>query len=303
MKRYMKIVACFACVLWSVNVSKLYAFSGGPPDGRTGSPADVLTCQDGCHDSFALNTGTATFSLSDPGSYTLGETLSISISFSNSSTAKHGFELSALDANNNHVGTFSNVDGNTQTTDGNGNYIKHTSAGSSQSGNAGWNVQWTAPVSGVQDPVTFYAAGNEADGSGTNKGDYIYTTTRNITATASVTPTPLATPTPMATPTPAVCVAESVELSSHKLKLKRGESDVMTVTVTGENGCPVEGETVTAKVSRAGKKRISISSGEVTDENGQAEFTVTARAKAGNAVVRFKVNGLKEKMIVKVRKK
>src|SRR3990167_8912878 len=165
--------------IMGIGVSTLFAYSGGPPDGRTGSPADSLqTCNDtGCHNNYALNSGSAAFSISAPSSYTLGETLSISISFSNSSTAKHGFELSALDTNNNHVGIFSSVDGDDNTQTSNGDYIKHTSAGSSQSGNASWNVQWTAPTSEVQNPVTFYAAGNEANGDGTNQGDYIYTIT------------------------------------------------------------------------------------------------------------------------------
>src|SRR3989338_6916959 len=37
--------------------------------------------------------------ISAPSIYTLGEVLNITVSFSNSNTAKHGFELSALDAN------------------------------------------------------------------------------------------------------------------------------------------------------------------------------------------------------------
>ena len=198
-----------------LNVNTVFAFSGGPPDGRTGSPADsLLTCNDtGCHNNYALNSGSAAFSISAPSSYTLGETLSISISFSNSSTAKHGFELSALDTNNNHVGIFSSVDGDDNTQTSNGDYIKHTSAGSSQSGNASWNVQWTAPTSEVQNPVTFYAAGNEANGDGTNQGDYIYTITAQSSMFATTpTTTPTATPStiPVATPTPTLTLSEGI---------------------------------------------------------------------------------------------
>ncbi|MBM2834368.1 MAG: Branched-chain amino acid transporter, amino acid-binding protein [Candidatus Brocadiaceae bacterium] len=192
---------------------KIFAYSSGPPDGRTGSPADGFqTCNDiGCHNSYPLNSGSAIFSLSAPTSYTLGETLSISISFGNSSTLKHGFELSALDANNNHVGTFSSVDGDGNTQTSNGDYIKHTSAGSSQSGNASWNVQWTSPTSEVQNPVTFYAAGNEANGDSTNQGDYIYTTTTQISSVVSTpTTTPSATPVVTPTPTPSTSVTPKI---------------------------------------------------------------------------------------------
>jgi hypothetical protein len=241
-----------------------------------------------------LNSGTAKFSISALDTYTPGGVLDITVSFSDSNTAKHGFELSALDAGNSQVGTFSVVDGNTQTSDG--KYIKHTSAGSSQSGNASWNVRWTAPASGVQDPVTFYAAGNEADGNGTNQGDYIYTQTASLTAATLATPTPTATP--------SACEAESIELSDSVLELKINENGEITVTVTGAGECLVEGVTVTAKVNKAGKKRISMSStSEVTDENGQAKFQITAGTKAGNAIVWFEVDGVKKKVIVKIRKK
>ena len=150
MRNYFKIVTCFAFVLCTMGVytSAVFSYSSGPPFGRTGSPADNFkTCNDtGCHNSFVLNSGSAKFSISAPSSYILGETLSVTVSFSNSNTLKHGFELSALDANNKYAGTFNTVDNQTQTSS-DGNYIEHTSAGSSQSGNASWNTKWTAPSS------------------------------------------------------------------------------------------------------------------------------------------------------------
>ena len=210
MRNYFKIVTCFAFVLCTMGVytSAVFSYSSGPPFGRTGSPADNFkTCNDtGCHNSFVLNSGSAKFSISAPSSYILGETLSVTVSFSNSNTLKHGFELSALDANNKYAGTFNTVDNQTQTSS-DGNYIEHTSAGSSQSGNASWNTKWTAPSSEVQNPVTFYAAGNEANGDGSRDGDYIYTITKQVsigTATPTPTPTPTRTPTPTASTTPTI---------------------------------------------------------------------------------------------------
>ena len=83
MKNYFKIAAYFVFVagVMGISASAIFAFSGGPPDGRTGSPADSFkTCKDtGCHDSYVLNSGLATFSISAPGNYTLGEVVPISI--------------------------------------------------------------------------------------------------------------------------------------------------------------------------------------------------------------------------------
>ena len=75
MKNYFKIAAYFVFVtgIMGISASTIFALSGGPADGRTGSPADSLkTCNDtGCHNSFTLNSGKATFSISAPDNYTL----------------------------------------------------------------------------------------------------------------------------------------------------------------------------------------------------------------------------------------
>ena len=309
MKNYFKIVSSFVFVagVMGLSVSIIFASSSGPLDGRTGSPADSFkTCKDtGCHNSFTLNSGSATFSISAPDNYTLGEVVPVTISFSNSKTAKHGFELSALDASDEHVGTFSSVDNKTQTTDGKGYYIKHTSTGDSQSGNASFNVTWTAPTSEVKNPpVTFYAAGNEANGDFTPQSDYIYTTTEQISNVAT-TLTP--------TPTPSGCEPESISTDTIRktLKLKLGESKTVTVTVAGEAGekdCIPEGVTVNAAV-KTGKDRVTIdTTTATTDANGQATFTITAGEKKGNAKVVFTVEGSNGKIHktfvrVKIRKK
>ncbi len=199
MKRFLSILYCFfiGCGTLSWYSNSTFASTFGPPDGYTGSPADnYKTCIE-CHDTYTLNSGTATFSINVPGSYTPGEVLNITVSLLNATTSKYGFELSALDANGNSAGTFSAVDDTTQTS--NGNYIKHTQEGSSQSS---WNVEWTAPSSDVPYPVTFYAAGNEADGDNSDDNDYIYTAQAEITGTSAVTPTPAMSPTPVPTDSP-----------------------------------------------------------------------------------------------------
>lgn len=285
----------FSLLTMSVGMNAAYSYSVGPDDGHTGSPKDNLTCaKAGCHDSFPLNSGSAVFSVSVPGTYIPGEEVDITISFDNSDSAKHGFQLSALDANNEPVGVFKEADNKTQT--GDGDYISHNLRGSNESS---WTVVWEAPASAADDPVTIYAAGNEANGNETNKGDYIYTTTASMIAGAA------GSPTPTTTPVPGSCVAESIDVSDSKITLLFGESDEVVVTVTGTNDCVVEDVTVTASLNKAGKKRIEISSeSEKTNENGEAKFTITAKNKKGNAKVTFKVDGVKKaKLVVKVRKK
>ena len=90
-------------------------------------------------------------------------------------------------------------------------------------------------------------------------------------------------------------------VSPGKLTLAREEGSEVTVTVTGEYDAPSEGETINVTVNKAGRKQVSVSpSRGITDINGQATFTITAKKKKGTAKVKFKVGCLKKSMTVKV---
>lgn len=128
------------------------------------------------------------------------------------------------------------------------------------------------------------------------------------TPSPSPTPSPTPTPTPTSTPTPTPtpCEADVISLSSgNYLTLKKKTSEKVTVTVTGANGCAVEGETVEAFVTTAsGQKRITVSPKTAeTDENGQVVFTITAQKKLGKATVAFEAGNLETLLNVKVSKK
>lgn len=97
------------------------------------------------------------------------------------------------------------------------------------------------------------------------------------------------------------CKPESIELSPGSLVLKRMKSGTVTVTVAGDVCAVVDGETVTATINAAGKKRISLSPTSMsTDENGQATFTITAKKKTGAARVIFNAGSLKKIITVRV---
>jgi hypothetical protein len=147
------------------------AFSSGPPAGRTGAPGES-TCID-CHTSFPLNSGDGTLSLSGvpaPG-YNPGTTYTIMVNLEDPEQSRWGFELTVLDnVDNNQAGTLIRTDmTNTQLLQDSGRqYIEHTSAGTfngTPDVSPGWSFDWQAPDPGVG-PVTFYIAGNAANGSG-----------------------------------------------------------------------------------------------------------------------------------------
>lgn len=187
-----KTVLCIglSVALYGTLSNTLFASAVGPIAYCTGAPNDHGTCSaDGCHNSFSLDSGSALFSITAPTVYTPGKTVKLMVSFSNSNGEKHGFEMTALDANGNRVGTFKKIGNTTQVIPPNdsrgleqadkGKYIEHTFKGIKKKT---WKLKWKAP-SGATDPITFYAAGCEANGDGNATDDYIYTAIAKISST------------------------------------------------------------------------------------------------------------------------
>ena len=156
-------------------------------------------------------------------------------------------------------------------------------------------------------PTTIGAYDTSFNGGVYSRGDvFVSKLDGNLiasTATPTPTPTPSPTPSPSPTPTPSGCdgVTKTVETDTGDFELLKQESKVVTVTVTDAGGCPVADKKVFARINRAGKKRIKISSSiETTDENGATAFTITAKKKTVKATVTFKSGGIKKKITVTV---
>ena len=157
--------------------SSVFAFSFGPNDGLTGAPGEGNCTQ--CHFGNSLNASGGTLVLGVPGTYLPGEMYDIVVDLSRSRQSRWGFEMTALNGNGARAGTFTPAnDGNTQVTAANSKqYIKQTTAGKTAQGTRDknqWTFKWTAPTNDVGS-ITFYAAGNAANGDSGTSGDYIYT--------------------------------------------------------------------------------------------------------------------------------
>jgi len=153
------------------------AFSGGPLDGLTNAPGEG-NCT-GCHASFPLNSGTGVLDIVNvPTAYTPGTDYDLTISLSDPDASRWGFEMTVLDGTDAFTGALAALDANTQVSTGGAlgrTYVKQTSPGTNngQTGSNTWTVRWTAPAGGTGD-VTFYIAGNAANGNFTTSGDRIY---------------------------------------------------------------------------------------------------------------------------------
>jgi hypothetical protein len=183
-ENYMKLRKPFLFAVVAVGAfSLVLGMSGGPPDGRTGGPGEGNCTQ--CHSSFTLNSGDGSLSITVPESYSPDDTLDITVSLSDPGQARWGFEITALDSNDQLAGELivTEPTRTQKSSSGGREYIKHQSVGTdagTPDAAPGWALRWVAS-GGVEGTVTFYAAGNAADNSSTNSGDYIYTASESTT--------------------------------------------------------------------------------------------------------------------------
>ncbi len=159
------------------------AYSSGPPDAATGAPGESTCGVAGCHGN--LNIGSGSVSLTTPTQYRPGDTIEIIVNLQMLGQKRWGFEATVLNSQNQPIGSILRTDSvRTQLSNASSGrqYIKHTSAGT-DSGTLdeapGWSFSWIAPAEGAGD-VTFYVAGNAANASFTNLGDYIYTSSSPV---------------------------------------------------------------------------------------------------------------------------
>lgn len=171
-------------LLCAVSTGSAFAFSFSPPDGLTGAPTEGDCTQ--CHVGNTLDAAGGALMLTIPETYEPSEVYTIVVNLSRTGQSRWGFEMTALDADGARAGSFAADDaGNTQLSEANSKqYIKHTSIGTAQgtTDEHSWEFQWTAPDADIG-PITFYAAGNAANGdfSPAGGGDYIYTTESELT--------------------------------------------------------------------------------------------------------------------------
>src|SRR6185369_1763122 len=190
------LLAAFAGYLLSNNAGTrpVHAFSAGPPAGYTGAPLEEPEACAECH--VPPDAGTGRISITAPQTYVPGQTYPITVTHTNADPTRlrWGFELTVLDnASDEKAGDLQNNDSTTQVLNNTGpnsarQYIEHTAGGTfiGQQNGASWTFNWTAPATDVG-PVTFYAAGNQANNDGNTSGDYIYKTFV-ASAPASTTP-------------------------------------------------------------------------------------------------------------------
>jgi len=163
--------------------------NAGPNAGFTGAPGEATCIQ--CH-SGNLQTGDTenAFEVSQNGNETFiyqpSQTYDLTLMMT-SQPAKKGFQITALNGNNEPAGEFI-ASTNTQLKSGQfgaiagRKYATHTSGTNSPNG---WDFSWTAPSTNVGE-VTFYVATNKANANNQSSGDLIYLSQYTLNSTTGI---------------------------------------------------------------------------------------------------------------------
>jgi len=160
----------------------VWAYAEGPPDAHTGGFGEP-TCNE-CHGTRVnSNGGNVTINGLPSGGYTSGNTYPITVTITDSTARRWGFELSARTSDGKQAGTLAKGgDGFTQIAAAFANpsvqYIEHTIQGTrpGTSGPQSFTFNWTAPDAS-RGTVVFDVAANAANNNSVNDaGDHIYQT-------------------------------------------------------------------------------------------------------------------------------
>ena len=186
----------FAFVLFWLGASTAaWGYSSGADPRMTNAPGDLGTCNS-CHLGTALNKGGGSVVIVMPGgkSYLPGVKQRITVEVTDSAQKRWGFELTArlnsslstgqagcLAASDNTTQVFNSIGGKPSCTSTSLQFVTHTVSGTRNGtkGSITFAFDWTPPTTDVG-PVTLYAAGNAANGDGTDTGDHIYTTSLEL---------------------------------------------------------------------------------------------------------------------------
>ena len=160
-----------------IGVFILLSFSTNPPDGNTGAPGDDLCTQ--CHiQTNPSQNGTISIE-GFPSSITPHQTYLLTVinRLTEGNAVRAGFQVTILSPSNTQAGQMTNPSSSSAVSTFAGRqYWDHNPAVVYPDSNVvKWTVNWTAPDLPSGSQITWYAAGNIANGDFVNTGDRIVT--------------------------------------------------------------------------------------------------------------------------------
>jgi hypothetical protein len=188
MKKLYASILCAVVIAAMVLSTPNIAFTDDvvPQAGKTGAPSEGTCANTGCHTSSSGGSGNVAMTFSGGNAYSPGVTYNITVTVTDATAGRFGFELTALDASNNKAGNLVITNTATQSMPTSGGvtgrqYIAHKNANASNT----WTFDWVAPSTDVGN-VTFYYSGNGANNNGSRTGDHIYLGSTAISVNTAV---------------------------------------------------------------------------------------------------------------------
>lgn len=190
MKKIFTIVILVYLLFYSSNI---FTNTSSPGGGYTDAPGES-NCGN-CHAS-PITSGSVwnniTLTSTVPfNSFVGGDTYTMTLTFSDPSSVKYGFQVTAVSttatSSSPTLGTFSVPASNTEVQEHNGymlgrSCVAHTASGTSAPTNTkSWTFDWTAPTTISSTPVKFYVSINSTDNDNSTSGDQPYTKTFSAT--------------------------------------------------------------------------------------------------------------------------
>jgi hypothetical protein len=244
-----------------------YSFTNGSgaPAGNTAAPGDG-NCT-GCHSGSLITSGSNWNNVSitsniPAAGYTPGDSYTITVSHTQASINKFGFQFTALTASSNAMaGSLIAGTGSQALSSGGKTYLTHNGSGTAGSGSKSWSFSWTAPSPGAGD-VKFYLAINATNSDNSTFGDQIYA--KNITVSQfSNLPTAVITGIPANN---TVCLGDTLHLQGSGINSPTGFS----WTFTGKT--PSTAQNVDVIFTGIGQKTITL-----TTSNGFGSSTTNTK--------------------------
>jgi hypothetical protein len=162
--------------------------SSNPPNAHTGAPGEGL-CSN-CHSGTSSIQGDIMVSGLPAQIMPLTPyDITVTLNVTSGTAVRGGFQLVALGSTNNNVGTFSSPGSNVAFEPSGGRtYAEHRPFKNFSGNNAvDFTFTWTSPATIPGDQMTFYFAGNLADGNGGTSGDRIVNSSISATLIGGVT--------------------------------------------------------------------------------------------------------------------
>lgn len=183
----LSVIGCVALIaafgFYGLTPERSRASVAGPVASHTGAP-DEANCSS-CHGGEPVNSGGGEIFVSGlPVNYRPGQQYPVTVTLNHFNAVLYGFQTTAIDRVGLGAGAFDIPTANPQQIQelfgkvgGNlRSYIEHTQDGTipAAPNTKSWTFNWTAPAT-RKGRITFYSAGNAANGTGGPGGDFIYT--------------------------------------------------------------------------------------------------------------------------------